>query len=198
MFTSASTAPASSNLQSSVWFSRVMYAVGIALGAYSLVAVLMFSSPYHFSEPRSTAPTPSSSKNFACACRKFLDASEPYGLPASAFGSATGTVFSPHGVINGFPGETISTGRPMTTIAPFNLPLYCCKSSGFSAATPITGPRSAPFVAADQPAVSSASTWCDGEMIWPVAGPRVQLLPIVQGSRCAAERPASLKRSNVQ
>src|SRR6202171_4694581 len=145
----------------------------------------MFNKPYHFSEPRSTAPTPSSSKNFVCAYRKFLDDAEPYGLLASGFGSATGTVFSPHGVINGFPGETISTGCPTMTIAPFNFPLYRCKSSTFSDATPITGPRRAPFVATDQPAVSSVSTWRVGEMICPVAGPRVQLFAMVHGSSFA-------------
>src|SRR6266404_2147853 len=121
------------------------------LGAYSRPAALMFSSPYHFSEPRRTAPTPSSSKNFVCACRTRMNASKSIGLSASIFGIATGMVSSPQGVNKGCPGETISTGRPTITMAPFNLPLYCCKSSGFSAATPITGPRSSPFVAAEKP-----------------------------------------------
>src|SRR5712691_3667591 len=106
-----------------------------------------------------------------------------------------GDGLSPQGVSKGLPGATCSRGRFTTTIAPFSLPLYCCRSSGFSAVTPITGPRKFPIVPADQPAVSSVNICGVGETIRPVAGLRVQRFAIIHGSRCAFERPSALKRS---
>src|SRR6266436_8639514 len=156
----------------------------------------MLSSPYSFSEPMSTAAGFSPEIIFVSAKRIFRYSPETYG--ASPLRWATGIVSSPQGVVRGFPGASISLGCPNKSIAPFSFPRYLSRSSNLSYVKPRTAPRIVPFVLGDHPAVAIVSVALTGARILPVAGPRVQLLAIVQGSRCTFESPNSLNRSSVQ
>src|ERR1700733_4715404 len=102
-----------------------------------------------------------------------------------------GIVSSPQGVNIGFCGARNSTGLLKTMIAPFSLPLYCCRSSTFSTATPTTGPFTVPSVADDHPPVAMVRlievAASEGFALLlkntlTVAGPRDQRLSMLHGS----------------
>src|SRR6266851_3145755 len=98
----------------------------------------------------------------------------------------------------GFDGPSVSPGRSNSTIAPCNFPRYFCKLSSFCTPTATTAPRTGPFVLGDHPAAANVNTCSVGVITFPVAGPRVQLFAIVQGSRCAFSSPSAFNCSNVQ
>src|SRR5260370_41263241 len=113
-------------------------------------------------------------------------------------GCISGIVLLSQGVAKGNSGASILRRQPNKTIAPFSFPLYCSRSSSFSNVTPTTGPRTEPFVLGDHPAEASVNVCSVGRISRPLAGPRVQLLAIVQSSKCTLVRPTALHCSAVQ
>ena len=99
------------------------------------------------------------------------------GSPATR-GCASGSDISLNGVKMGFSAGSSSKAGPTSTIAPFSLPLYWSRSSGFWLLIPITLARTGPFVLGDHPAAAMVSLCSVGATIFALAAPRVQPVAI--------------------